>query len=361
MSKRTSEFTPVHLFHHFYRTGGGIERYGRLLSSELIRRGFPVVFHIREIDDQLPAPPGVDLRLVRVGRFPRKLRDYFYFRAIRRMAPELSGVQFALTRVPARNGEVCGGTHRGYLREARRRAGPFDRLQFWMEHESYHYTRRIVSHSRLCTRELIELYRVPEARICTLHPPVDDHVFSPPLPGQREELRKRLQLPADVVVFAFPSSGHRRKGLYALIEAMRPFSARVCLAVAGKPPESAEPWVRYLGQLEAIADLYRAADFTAMASYYEPFGLVGVESVLCGTPLLFERRIGCLEVVKPAAAVTFDVRNGRSTEEAVARAIDFATAGRHRLHEPRAALDYDPSPEKHVVGVIATWEQAGVA
>ena len=38
-----------------------------------------------------------------------------------------------------------------------------------------------------------------------------------------------------------------------------------------------------LGFCTDMPELYRAADFTIMASLYEPFGLVGVESVLCGT------------------------------------------------------------------------------
>ena len=36
-----------------------------------------------------------------------------------------------------------------------------------------------------------------------------------------------------------------------------------------------------------MSELYNAVDFTILASYYEAFGLVGVESILCGTKIIF--------------------------------------------------------------------------
>ena len=56
--------------------------------------------------------------------------------------------------------------------------------------------------------------------------------------------------------------------------------------VAGRPIDETGPNIHYLGYRSDIEDVYRAVDFTILASTYEPFGLVGVESVLCGTPVL---------------------------------------------------------------------------
>lgn len=54
-----------------------------------------------------------------------------------------------------------------------------------------------------------------------------------------------------------------------------------------------------------MATAYNAADYTILASSYEPFGLVGVESVLCGTPTIFADTMGCTEVLSQRACRRF--------------------------------------------------------
>lgn len=348
--------SPVHIFHHSFKQGGGVERYSREFASELVRRGRRVKFHARRIDDRIPISPGLEVIPVRSGTFPRKLRDFYYHRAVRKLGSHLSGIQFAMTRVPARDGEICGGTHRGYLNRARKCTGVFDRLQIWMEMQSYHFTRRMISHSHLCANELRQLYQLPSEKIVTIHPPADVQRFKVPTDERRAFARQQLGLPDDKVVLAFPSSGHKRKGLYPLINACREFGGDVVLAVTGKPPSRAPDFVKHLGYVDDVSDLYVAADFTAMASYYEPFGQVGVESVLCGTRVLFEENMGCLEVIKDDAAFTFNVWKPESIKAAIAKAIQMAKMNAHRIADPRIHLKYDPSVENHVARVMEVLE-----
>lgn len=93
---------------------------------------------------------------------------------------------------------------------------------------------------------------------------------------------------------------------------------------------------------------------------YEPFGLVGVESVLCGTRLLFDENSGCLDVIKPATVISFSVWNQDSISAAILRATAAAHVGNHHLEFTDGALLYDHSPESHArtllqsVGVCAS-------
>jgi glycosyltransferase involved in cell wall biosynthesis len=350
----------VHLFHHSFSEGGGAERYSRDFADELVRRGRNVIFHARRVDEHIVRPAGLEVRPVRSGTFPRKLKDFYYHQKIAALAPTLSGTQFAMTRVPVRDGEICGGTHRGYFLNARKWMGLFDRLQVAMEMKSYHFCRKMISHSHLCAGELKDLYGLPEERVVTIHPPADLKKFSPVSAEQRREIRRRLELPEGRTVFAFPSSGHKRKGLHPLIDAMKPFGDQVILVVAGSPPGRVPDFVHYLGHLKSdeVADLYRAADYTAMASYYEPFGLIGVESVLCGTRVVFEQKMGCLEVIRPSASLRFDVWRAESIRQSVADAIAQFKAGVHRLENPADELTYDPSVETHVTRVMEVLEPA---
>lgn len=344
----------VHIFHHSYCEGGGIERYTRDFVDELIRSDRQVVVHARRIDKPSAFSPGLEFDPIRSAVFPRKFKDYFYHRRISSLAPTLKGTQFAMTRVPVRDGEVCGGTHRGYFKKARKVMGFFDRLQVSMEMKSYHHCRTVISHSRLCTGELHSMYQLPADRIATIHPPADLKRFHPVSDEERLNIRNRLGFPSDKVVFAFPSTGHKRKGLFPLVEAMKSFGDRALIALAGREAGGMPDHVRYLGHLggDAMADLYRAADYTSMASYYEPFGLIGPESIMCGTPVLFEENMGCLEVIDRGVATTFNVWNQESIKCAIAEAIERVSAGSTRIREPKAALKYDASVETHVANVM---------
>ncbi len=61
-----------------------------------------------------------------------------------------------------------------------------------------------------------------------------------------------------------------------------------------------EPRVRFLGaQLqEVLPQLYSAADVTVVPSYHESFGLVAVESLACGTPVVATRAGGLMTIVR---------------------------------------------------------------
>lgn len=334
----------VHLFAQAFGYGAGMEQYGLALATELSRTGWQVFVHARKADVKLAEQAGVTLKLYSVPRFPRALQDYRFSRIVSKLTPSLNGIQFALTRVPVKDGVICGGTSYGYLTQARKLAGPIDWLRIWMEKQAYRSARYIVSSSFLCQRELMERYQVPEKKILVLHPALRDEFLHLPPQPDRAALRRQLGLPEDRVVFLFPSSGHKRKGLWPILRALKSVGGDAALAVTGRPPRgAASDQVICLGYVDRLADAYTAADFTTLGSYYEPFGQVGPESILCGTPLVFEKQIGALEVVRPEAVLTFDVHNEPSIAAAFQEAVCRAKAGQSRIINPRSMLTYDPS------------------
>jgi glycosyltransferase involved in cell wall biosynthesis len=123
--------------------------------------------------------------------------------------------------------------------------------------------------------------------------------------------------------------------------------------VAGRAVPGSPANVRQLGYRDDIETVYRAVDFTVMASRYEPFGLVGVESVLCGTPVLLAHDAGCAEVIRGAGQIGFDRAVAASFEAAVEVALTRWRAGTARLAEPRDSLAYDPGVAVHVDALLA--------
>lgn len=331
-----------------------MESYAAALVASFRQLGIPVIVHAANIvQTGAPADAGLTFHPLGLPRFPRKLSDLRFWRAIECVRPEIRGLQIALSRVRANDLVICGGTHRGYLKKARKWAGPFDLLQIRMETQAYAFAQRVVSHSRLLTDELTQLYAVPPEKVVTLFPPVDARFT----PGRgmldRAVARRRLGLPPDKIVFLFPSMGHRRKGFAPIGRALAAFADKAILAVAGKPTRvSGWDFIRHLGYVGDMSTAYRAADYTILGSYYEPFGLVGPESIMCGTPLIFERDIGCLAAIDPKFVLKFSVREETSIRAALDKAIQLARTGGAPAPSPGQGIQYDPSPVEHARALL---------
>ena len=89
-----------------------------------------------------------------------------------------------------------------------------------------------------------------------------------------------------------------------------------------------------LTSTEGQADLpryYNAADVCVVPSYYESFGLVAVEALACGTPVIASRVGGLPKVVKHG-------ENGLLVPERTAAAFATSIASLHGDEELRADL-----------------------
>ena len=337
-----------------------MEQYALTLARGLKDAGCRVIFHCSSADHSLAREMGIEAREYPVPRALKRIRPFHFFRRIERAITELSGHQIALTRVKARDAVICGGTHRGYLHNLRKWTDPFDLFHIWMESQAYRFAKRVISHSHLCTRELVTLYGLPAEKIVTLHPPVATSFISSGNPDFCAECRRQFSLPQDKVVFLFPSTGHKRKGLRPIFDAMGGFGDRVVLAVAGNPPRGLNaPFLFHLGYVQEMVKAYAAADFAVLGSYYEPFGLVGVEAVMTGTRLVFEKNIGCLEVIKPEAVLPFSVWEASSIKNAIQRALDLVANKAHRITDPVSALTYDPNVSHHVDELLKALSRVG--
>ena len=217
----------------------------------------------------------------------------------------------------------------------------------------------VVAHSMLMKQQVMKFYGLPEKKIQVLYPPIDMGVFSTINDNDRQVLRQQLALPDDKPIFLLASTGHKRKGLDLLLSIFNHDDAPGYLVVAGRPIPITAKHIRYLGYRADIQNIYRAVDFTIMASSFEPFGLVGVESILCGTQVLLARGVGCAEVISPPAAILFDLPGSCEPhiENTLQQAIELATqrwqTGQHRLSQPVHQLRYQPSVSTHLDALLS--------
>ncbi|MGH9562982.1 MAG: glycosyltransferase family 4 protein [Terracidiphilus sp.] len=153
--------------------------------------------------------------------------------------------------------------------------------------------------------------------VVTIHNGVDLIEF--PLKGaERSALRFALGVPEGAFLVCAVGQICARKGLLELIEAFTIAHTRtpdLHLIIAGsvlfeheKPyldrlyQAAANPSVagsiRFIGQIQDVSVLLRAADLLVLNSHEEPFGLVLIEAMSSGTPVLATRTGGIPEIVR---------------------------------------------------------------
>jgi glycosyltransferase involved in cell wall biosynthesis len=343
---------------HGLRNSGGIERYAMTIVRGLHARGIRPTLIAKAFDTTLPEYAFVDPVHASVGGVPGKLRDLFFDWRIGRAKRRLGLFPLiACNQTRWSDIGICGSTHPGFLEAMGQRARRSDGWKIALERAHLERSRVIVAHSAKMRDEVVRFYGIPASKIELLYPPIDGDKFSPVDDATRAALRRELGMPYDRAVFLLASTGHKRKGLDLLARFFAETALPATLVIAGRAPDAALPNVRYLGYRTDIENAYRAADFTVMASHYEPFGLVGVESVLCGTPVLLADGVGCAEVIRAPVAIPFALDAPKGLDAAVAIAVQRWRDRTHRLAVPRDALGYDPSVEVHVGALLAIAER----
>ena len=339
---------------HGLRHSGGIERYLLTLVDTLHARGERPTVVAHRFDRDLPEYGWVDPILIRTWGLGGALRDLWFDRGLRRLKARRGWYPLiALSQTAAADIAICGGTHPGFLEAMGRSAGWKDRLAIGLERRHFGNAALVVAHSRLMAEQLQRFHAIAADKIQVLYPPVDTQRFSPVPAARRDALRASIGLPADRAVFLLASTGHARKGLDLLVQALGHSELPVLLVVAGRPTGVEAPNLRYLGYRDDMPDVYRAVDCTIMASRFEPFGLVGVESVLCGTPLIGAAGMGCMEVIAAPAVIPFEIDTPASLSAAIDEALTRWRTGTLPVADPRAALRYDPSVQAHLDALLA--------
>ena len=183
---------------------------------------------------------------------------------------------------------------------------PPRRLQ--VEYDVLGQSDALVAESPASKQHMIQAYGVDPARIYVIPCGVDTALFQP---QRRLQARRALALPDTAPIALFVGRLQPLKGIDTLLRAAHIVRQQypelhVCIVgggVDGDDPHEAEELgrLRTLGvqlglqpQLafikaqaqEVLAQYYAAADVFVMPSHYESFGMVVVEAMACGTPVV---------------------------------------------------------------------------
>jgi D-inositol-3-phosphate glycosyltransferase len=174
----------------------------------------------------------------------------------------------------------------------------------------------IVAASVVERRALLADYGADAARTTVIPCGVDTGLFRP---DDRDVARARIDA-GDAPVVLYVGRIAPIKGLETLLDAVAHLRARGAtfrlLIVGGEADEPTEgheaeirqrvdrlglrDTVRFVGAQpqEALRDYYVAADVTVLPSYYESFGMVALEAMACGSPVIGSRVGGLATTVR---------------------------------------------------------------
>lgn len=322
------------------KDAGGMNVYIRELATHLATQGLPVDIFTRRTDPETPEVreivPGVNVIAINAGP-PAEIGKNDLFPYLPQFAEEMALYSLrAGTRYDVVHAHYWLS---GWVADLVRRYWntPFVQMFHTTAHMKNAVSRkqdqetelRLKIEKRLLTladgliaanpderADLIWRMGVPAEKVCTIPPGVDLQLFQP---QPRQNARERLGLLEDDLAVLFVGRIDPIKGIDTLVDAAElmiqkglPDQAPVFVIIGGDLDASGNPvgplarvaadihdrglseHFRLLGPWpqDQLPVAYSAADVVAVPSRYESFGLVAVEALACGAPVVASRAGG---------------------------------------------------------------------
>jgi len=185
---------------------------------------------------------------------------------------------------------------------------------------------QILVPSQRTQSEINRFYRWTKGRTDVVPHGVDLEVFSPS-DSVRAEVTSRLGINKDAVILLTVTNEIKRKGCFQVLESLRliqdPKAQFHYIVVGRDDPSDFLNKAKEMGLSEVVsvlpgaqgqdlAKLYQGADLFILPTEYESFGLVGMEALACGLPVLCTRVGGLEDYVTDGIDGIFVERNGKS-------------------------------------------------
>jgi D-inositol-3-phosphate glycosyltransferase len=308
--------------------------YVRDLTRELGRIGIHVDVFTRSQDEHVPhvlhdlgygnrvvhVPAGPEVPLPReelVTYIPEFVRGIKEFAQVKELQYDLIHSHYWMSGIAARDLKAfwevpvvhmfhtLGVMKQRVARASEEREGKY-RLEG--ELEVLALSDRIVAATQAEMAQLLWLYQADTSKIVIIPPGVDTSHFYP-IP--EDEAKEFIGIPPCERMLLFVGRIEPLKGIDTLMQAiavMKPNNLRVCLSVIGGEPEvgsemennemlrlqdlrqniGLDDLVAFLGKRrqDTLPYYYSAAEVVVLPSFYESFGMVALEAMACGTPVV---------------------------------------------------------------------------
>jgi glycogen synthase len=186
----------------------------------------------------------------------------------------------------------------------------------WLEKTAYQNADGVIAVSQAMREDVHALYGVPYDKIRVIHNGIDLNQYKP---TPDRSVLARYQIDPEKPFILFVGRITRQKGIIHLVHATKHLRPGVQVVLcAGAPDteeigremsenieqarrETANPiiWIPHIVPKEDIIPIYTLATLFVCPSVYEPFGIINLEAMACGTPVVASAVGGIKEVVVP--------------------------------------------------------------
>ena len=226
----------------------------------------------------------------------------------------------------------------------------------WVEKTAYENADGVIAVSESMRQDVNQLYGVPDEKIRVIHNGIDLGQYKP---TPNRAVLERYGVDPDVPFVLFVGRITRQKGIIHLVRAIKDFRPGVQVVLCAGAPDTPEigremkerveearllssnpiVWIAQIVPKEDIISLYTHAALFVCPSVYEPFGIINLEAMACGTPVVASAVGGIKEVVvheKTGLLVPLDPVGGTDFEprDPAQFAHDLAAAVNSLLDDP---------------------------